>query len=270
MKKCFTINCMRKKEDFIGYDKIISEGLFQGVELFYPYNVDESQAKLYEEEVRKLLNKHQDIEVVLHLPHGGVNNLVNKDGSKNNDIYERMIGAINFANKFNVHKLTLHLGSSFKDDGVSRAMLVDGVILVLKELCDYAKRYKMNVMIENMPRDSELGYSPDEILYIINNVGKDNLKFIMDTGHAHVSSYELSLYVEKLKDYLYHMHFSDNHGISDEHKPIGEGNIDFKSLFIDLKKVKYNELHCLEILFNDYTDLIRYAKKIDEFDYLYK
>ena len=43
MKKCFTINCMRTKADFIEYEKLINEGLFQGVELFFPYNVSLEQ-----------------------------------------------------------------------------------------------------------------------------------------------------------------------------------------------------------------------------------
>ena len=42
----------------------------------------------------------------------------------------------------------------------------------------------MFVMIENMPGSGELWYSPKEILEIINEVNLDNLKFILDTGHA--------------------------------------------------------------------------------------
>lgn len=269
MKKCFTINAMRLPVDFIGYDKIISDGIFCGVELFYPYNVSDEQKKIYGEEVKKLLTKHK-IDVVLHLPHGGTNNLVSPDYSPNEEIIKRMKDAIDFANIYNAKKLTLHLGSAYENLGLSRDKLIDTLIIVLSDLCDYALKYDMKIMIENMPRETELGYGPNEILDIIKRVNKDNLKFIMDTGHAHVSSFNELDYIDILHDYLYHMHFSDNHGISDEHKPIGSGNIDFVKLFKKLNEYKYNNLHCLEILFNDYHDLINYANKIEEFNYLYQ
>lgn len=270
MKKCFTINCMRTREDFIDYDQIITDKIFQGVELFYPYNVDDDQTKLYTEEVTKLVNNHQELEVVLHLPHGGSNNLVTKEYAINDVIIQRMKDAITYASQFRVKKLTLHLGSAYQNYSCDRQKLIDKVIEALNILCDYAKQYEMNVMVENMPRDVELGYSVDELEYIFQNSKKDNLKFILDTGHAHVSSYEVTDYIIRLSKYLYHMHFSDNHGSTDEHKPINTGTIDFVKVFTELNKINYNELHCLEILFNKASDQVGYAKTIEEYNYLYK
>lgn len=263
MKKCFTINCMRTKEDFLGYDKIINDGLFQGVELFYPYNVSEEQRELYTSEVSKLLNKH-NLEVVLHLPHGGANNLINNDYKINQEIVQRMKDAALYASKFNAKKLTLHLGCAFKE--CDRNQLLSAIVLVLQDLCDYVKEYQMNLMIENMPGFNELGYSVDEIYDLIINVDRDNLKFILDTGHAHVSDYKIEDYIIKLSKYLYHIHFSDNDGSCDQHKPINQGNIDFVSVFEHLKLVGYNELHCLEIIFKTYEDLIKYNQDIEQYN----
>ena len=267
MKKCFTINAMRTHDDFLAYDKLISDGLFVAVEIFYPYNVDNKQQKLYQEEVGKLIKKHPNLEVVLHLPHGGINNLVLPNFQRNEEIIKRMKDAMDFARTFGAKKLTLHLGSSYKDEEGYREMLIDALIPVLRELCEYAG--SMNLMIENMPRGNELGYAPLEILDIIKRVNKENLKFIYDTGHAHVSDYQDLDYIDLLKDYLYHIHFSDNSGKTDEHKPIGEGTYDFNGLFRRLNEIKYKELHCLEIIFKDASDLESYAKKIEEFNYLY-
>ena len=267
MKKCFTINAMRTRDDFTSYDKIISDNIFCAVELFYPYNVTSEQATLYEEEVTKLINNHPLLEVVLHLPHGGLNNLVLPNFSRNEEIINRMRDAITFAKKHNAKKLTLHLGSAYNNESEYRQKLINALIPILQELCDYAK--DQNIMIENMPRDNELGYAPLEILDIIKRVNMPNIKFILDTGHAHVSDYKIDDYIITLKDYLYHIHFSDNHGICDEHKPIGSGTIDFTHVFKLLNNIHYNELHCLEILFKDFHDLLSYAKDIEEFNYLY-
>ena len=270
MKKCFTINALREHEDFLGFNSLLDMGLFQGIEIFYPYNVDLQQRILYRDELDNLVKNHNDIEVVLHLPHGGLNNLVNSDYSRNEVIISRMKEAILFGKRYGAKKYTLHLGSAFLEEKVDREKLIDKLVLVLKELAQYGKDNNAILMIENMPRKNELGYSPTEILDIINRVGYENFKFIMDTGHAHVSIYNEEDYIETLGSLLTHMHFSDNHGLSDEHKPIGDGNIDFVKLFTNLKKINYNNLHCLEILFNDYHQLIDYAKKIEEFDYLYQ
>lgn len=263
MKKCFTINCMRTKEDFIGYDKIISDGLFQGVELFYPYNVSAEQRELYTDEVRKLISKH-NLEVVLHLPHGGANNLINNDYSINYEIVQRMKDASDYAHQFDAKRLTLHLGCAFKE--CERQKLLEKIVLVLQDLCDYVSAYGMDLMIENMPGFNELGYGVEEIYDLITESRKDNLKFILDTGHAHVSNYSIEDYIIKLSKHLYHIHFSDNDGSCDQHKPINQGNIDFVSVFEHLKLVGFNKLHCLEIIFKTYEDLIKYNEDIEKYN----
>ena len=147
MKKCFTINCMRTKEDFDSYNELLDQGLFAGVELFYPYNVSPDQQKLYQEKVDKLIKKHSYLDVVLHLPHGGTNDLLNPDGSRNEEIITRMKDAMLFAKEFHTKRLTLHLGNAFKDLNSDRRMLVYNLTKPLQELCDFAGQYKMNVMI---------------------------------------------------------------------------------------------------------------------------
>lgn len=264
MKKCFTINCMRNNNDFDGYEKILRDGTYQAVELFFPYNTNEEQTKLYTERVRKIVDTIKP-EVVLHLPHGHNNDLI---GTGSSVVVQRMKDAIDYAVSFGSKKLTLHLGS-YKEYS-TREDAINDVVNVVRELCEYALPKNANIMIENMPGFNELGYSPEEILYIIKRVNMPNLKFIFDTGHAHCSKYPIKEYIYLLKEYLYHIHFSDNNGERDEHKRVNSGTIDFKELFIALNEINYNELHCMEVIFKEYTDLIEYAKDIDIYDKYYK
>ncbi len=266
MKKCFTINCMRRSEDFDGYEKIIKDGLYQGVELFYPYNTSEGQRALYDTRVKKIIDELNP-EVVLHLPHGHNNDLIGTDSS---EVVKRFKDAISYAHNFGAKKLTLHLGS-YKEYS-TRVDAINDVVLVVKDLCEYAYSINnnLNIMIENMPGFNELGYSPEEILYIIKRVDMPNIKFILDTGHAHCSKYPVKEYINLLKDYLYHIHFSDNNGERDEHKRVNSGTIDFNEVFTELNKIGYKELHCMEVIFKEYTDLIEYAKDIDIYDKFYK
>ena len=265
MKKCFTINCMRKEEDFKGFFLLLESGMYQGVEIFYPYNVSEEQKDFYTKNINYIFSNYKGVEIVMHLPHGHKNSLTNefKDSSM-----ELMKNSIEYTKQFNTKKLTLHLGSVNKDE--DRSEYVKDIIPTLQELCDFASQYNMNVMVENMPGDGELGFSPNELLTIFKNVDRKNIKFILDTGHAYVSGYPLTEFVYLLKDYLYHMHFNDNDGSCDQHKRMHLGTIDFDSLFKALSDINYSELHCMEVIFHNYKDLIDFSQDLDLYEKYYK
>lgn len=253
IKTCFTINQHRTTEEFQTYEELIKQGLFQGIEIFYPYDKTEEQLETYKQNVYKLM-KH-NVEVVLHLPHGFRSDLLNEE--QYDLVLQRFKDAIDFAKLFDVKKLTLHLGS-FNNPSLGRKYFVDKSIEIVKVLASYC--YPMNLMIENMPGYNELGYSPDELKEIIEKSNMDNVKLIFDFGHANVSEYKIEEYLQKLDKYLYHLHISDNNGLSDQHKPIGEGNINYKEIFKLLEN--YNELYCLEIIYKTDKDLINYSNNL--------
>lgn len=255
-KMCFTINQLRKEEEILSYYRLFDKKLFNGIEIFYPINTEEGQYEQYTASIKNLILKYNYLERVLHLPHGKKYSLC--DLSVYQENLQIMKDAADYANQFAVKKLTLHLG--WYDPDLNRDDIISHIIKVLKELCEYVKKYNMYVMIENMPGESEMGYGPDEILQIIKSVDKDNLKFIFDTGHAHVSEYEDTTYLYLLKDYLMHIHYSDNDTTRDQHQRIGSGTIDFNAHFDALSDIKYNELHCLEIIYKTVDDLEQYLE----------
>lgn len=260
MKKCFTINQMRTREEFLSYHKLFDENLYQAVEIFYPYNQSTAQLEQYMHSVAELQTKYPHLEMVLHLPHGLYNGLCLEE-HLNSGSFEVMVAAARFAATFKIKKLTLHLG--LIDTNIDRNVYVEKIIPLLQKLCDIVKTNNQVIMIENMPTNRELGYSPDELLTIIKGVNRSNLKFIYDTGHAHVSEYDDISYLYTLKDYLYHIHYSDNDGSRDAHKELGTGTIDFKCILTTLNEIKYQELHCMEIIYHTVEDLI---KNVNDFE----
>lgn len=255
IRKCFTVNQHRTTAEFIEYDKLIKEGLFQAIEIFFPYDKTKEEFDVYTQNVYNLMKNN--IEVVLHLPFGFRNDLC--DEEEYDVIIQRMKDAIDYSKQFNVEKLTLHLGAC-KKDGVykDREKLVAKSIETVKLLCDYA--YPQNIMIENMPTDAEIGYSPEEIKHIITKSNRSNIKFILDFGHANVSEYKSAIYINELKEHLYHLHINDNDESRDQHKPIGSGNVEFDKLFRMLSD--YKELYCLEIIYKDHNDLRQYENDL--------
>lgn len=258
MRMCFTINQNRKQIEIESYYGLIEDNLFQAIEIFYPINTISGQYEEYTKAMQDLFKRFPHLERVLHLPHGNRYSLCNDDCKENVQI---MLDAIEYAHLFKVNKLTLHLG--YFNPSLPREVYIKKVVPELKTIAKAANKYQMKVMIENMPTKSELGYSPEEILDIINEVDEPNVKFIFDTGHAHVSEYSDTSYLDLLKDYLYHIHYSDNNGSSDQHTYIGNGNIDFKKHFEKLKEINYKELHCLEIIYQNADDLRKYLKEFN-------
>ena len=164
IKRCFTINQNRTTEEFKTYEELIKNNVFQAIEIFYPYRVDKEKAELYTKNIHDLI-KERNVEVVLHLPHGGLDNDLCTGDEEN---IQRFFDAIDYGRQFNATKYTLHLGSSKYEN------YLDNAVRVLKKLCAYTDAY---IMIENMPGYNELGYSPDEIKEIIECTNKENAKF---------------------------------------------------------------------------------------------
>jgi len=255
VKKCFTIYPSRSAEEIKSYELLLKKDYFQGVEIFFPNFLDEKGFNVYTESIKKLQKYHS--EFVMHLPYGPTNDLCNlKIFSK---VLEMIKAAIDYGRVLSVEKFTLHLGYRTE----RREEDLNHIIKVLQDLCDYAK--SSFIMVENMPSEKEIGYSPQELKYILDMVKRQNLKITFDTGHANITPYSFDEYLDVIGKDIKHIHISDNDGKSDQHQKIGSGNIDFKAFLNRL--TTYQGLYCLEILYKDVNDLI--ANSID-FDNVFK
>ncbi|MFA6826970.1 MAG: sugar phosphate isomerase/epimerase family protein [Bacilli bacterium] len=260
MKKCFTINEFRSEEEILSYYYLLDNKLYEAIEIFYPYKATDTQKVIYERAISNLVNHFSNIEVVCHLPFGVNESLV--IDSKCDNTVKLIKEALVFAHKFRVKTTVLHLG---RVDSSNLERITKDVILKLKDLCCFAKRFDIKIAIENMPSNNELGYSPQEIKKIIDLVNQDNLGFIYDTGHGNVSEFSIDDYLDLLKDKLWHIHINDNNEIRDEHKRIGLGNIDFKYFFDKTYQINYNGLYCSEIIYNDVNDLIAFYHDFEKY-----
>ncbi len=263
IRKCFTINPLRTKEEILSYENhLIKTGLFAGCEIFYPYNVSVEQYNDYVEGIKSYM-KYDNFEIVCHLPHGKANNIASYTDLDN--IMERYYNAISFASMFNVHKLTLHPGEL--DGTLSKEEAVKLSIENVKKLAKFASKYDMTIMIENLVGSNELCLNKEEMKNYLSNFNHQVL-MTFDCGHCHASNTinktPINEFVKYLKEYLAHIHLSDNHGIRDEHQALGTGTIDFVSYFKTLKEISYEGLYSSEVLFNSYEDLLLTSKKIDE------
>ena len=165
-----------------------------------------------------------DMNYTVHSPICDLNIAAISDRLREASVREIAATAI-AANKLDIGMMVVHPGLS--------SMAVNGTEEVAAERAKWAMtflekvsdEYGVSLAIENMPEMKFfLGRTADQLARIIDGT---NLSVCLDIGHANTTG-QLDELVEKLGDRIVHVHVHDNHGETDEHLTLGEGNIDFK------------------------------------------
>lgn len=117
----------------------------------------------------------------------------------------------------------------------------------MKELLITAKEYGVTICLENMPMAKFSMAKPEAVLRFVEEIGDDNLKICLDTGHAAMFD-DLSLCdeVRRLGGKLKVLHVHDNKCGKDLHLMPYFGKIDWKAFAASLKEIGYNGVFSLE------------------------
>ncbi len=156
--------------------------------------------------------------------------------------FERFSKTIELAELFKPKAIVFHPGyEKWKFDGDVR-LWFESSLQTWRPLIEQAKESGLTIVIENVYEEN-----PDPLLMLLQEINSKHFRLCFDTGHHHVfSKTPLSLWMEKLGEYLAEVHLHDNHGEMDEHLPIGEGRFDFKELFSLFSRWGLNPIHTLE------------------------
>jgi len=95
----------------------------------------------------------------------------------------------------------------------------------------------MNVLVclENLALTSKpLLVNVEEIQHVLKEINSKKLGLTLDVAHANTTGTPPETYARKLKKQIKHVHLSDNTG-TDNHLPLGLGNIDFQTVLRELK-----------------------------------
>ena len=138
-------------------------------------------------------------------------------------------------------------GGMFK--GEKRQRLLENWIKSLREVIRYADSYGVQIMLENVPLSKGI-HKPEEFKFIVDNV--DGLLVHLDVPHAFTSEGMEGIirYIHLFRDRIAHIHWHDNHGIRDEHLPLGSGLINHKLIVRELKSINYEKTITLEVFTN--------------------
>jgi sugar phosphate isomerase/epimerase len=127
-----------------------------------------------------------------------------------------------------------------------RKDVVEFNIEALKPLAAMAESHGLQLVMENYraPFDSVSTFTT--LLGEVSGLGLH-----LDFGHANFGRDNYDVFCSKLGQHILHVHFSDNRGRSDDHMPLGIGNIDWKKAVASLKAIDYDSTITLEVFCND-------------------
>ena len=117
----------------------------------------------------------------------------------------------------------------------------------MKELLITAKEYGVTICLENMPMAKFSMAKPAAILNFVEEIGDENFKICLDTGHTSVFD-DLSLCdeVRRLGNKIKVLHVHDNKCGKDLHLMPYFGTIDWKAFARSLKDIGYDGVFSLE------------------------
>lgn len=97
------------------------------------------------------------------------------------------------------------------------------------------------------PRMGELVSNTDGFLRLADAVNEENFGILLDTGHQHAQKEILVLSVEKLRDRIGYVHVADNDSTINEHRPLGQGTIDWDNLLLALQKHRFGGYLAIDV-----------------------
>ena len=170
---------------------------------------------------------------------------------------DSMLWAAKEFSKLGAKYFTYHIrGMAARYIGLKHS--IKSQVEVLKRVSDKSNKMGIKLVIEHVT-----GYKDQ--FEILDNFFKKipKLGFHLDVGHANISDSNKNMTPEFLSRYgrrLTHVHFSDNRGRTDDHLPLGVGNIDWKKITDSLKRIDYCGTITLEV-FSEDDDYVKLSLK---------
>ena len=144
---------------------------------------------------------------------------------------ERFDRMVELATAFEAKGVVFHAGYDRRRYGFMKKSWIEKAIETWSPLSSAFRNTGTSLVLENVYE-----HSPDDLLDLFKALERDEVGFCLDTGHqAAFSGASLDRWVQVLGPYLRQLHLHDNRGQEDEHLALGQGSIDFKSLFGAIK-----------------------------------
>ncbi len=120
-------------------------------------------------------------------------------------------------------------------------------IKVFRELAREASEYGINIAVENRLERWIFGWTPKDLILLVEATDPDLVGICLDTGHANIAGIEPASFIRRAGTYIIATHIHDNNGRNDLHMPPLMGNIDWHEVSAALREIGYSKPLICEI-----------------------
>jgi len=164
----------------------------------------------------------------------------------NDKFLPRIKALMDLSKQLDIHKATLHF---WMDKRWAPVDLIRGKLDILSRIVDYGRSSGITVCIENLSERAESFAPAFEAI--------PDLKMTLDIGHAQLLAKQNTSFrfIEEYFPRIAHVHAHDNTGgksVKDDlHLALGEGSVDYRSIFRSLLEKGYDSTITMEVKIQD-------------------
>ena len=131
------------------------------------------------------------------------------------------------ASRLGARTVVFHPGYEYWKYGGMDHLWLDASLQFWPTIIELAEEYEITLALENIYETH-----PGTLHDLLERIDSPRLGHCFDVGHWRLfSDTPLADWFDVLGHRIVHLHLHDNTGEGDEHRPIGEGDIDFEELF---------------------------------------
>jgi sugar phosphate isomerase/epimerase len=193
--------------------------------------------------VRKMLNAAGVEAYSYHPPFEGEYDIAVLDPEKWARAVEMNRQQIRAAAAVGARYMILHPSGPVKPE--DHAAHAKRIVAAVRDLVDTCEETKVDLAMENLPPGymaAEIG----ELMDLVEAAGSTRVGVCFDTGHANVMKLRMSEALAQIGGRLFTIHWHDNDGSGDQHKPPGAGNIDWDDFYAGIDAMGWDRPICPE------------------------
>ncbi|MBS7614682.1 sugar phosphate isomerase/epimerase [Candidatus Bathyarchaeota archaeon] len=202
--------------------------------------IDDGQHAFNESRIKTLkeIVKKRGFATSVHAPFMNVN-IASSSKSVRTSIMSRLKKSIQYSGDLGSRYWVFHPGLQTDVGQFSSELDWKTNLESIRELFDFAEQFGVTATIENGLHPLPfLLKTADDFLRFYKDFGETTLGLTLDIGHANVNN-QINWFFEKLPEKIVHAHLHDNHGKSDEHLGLGDGNVDWQKTVRAFKRISF-------------------------------
>jgi sugar phosphate isomerase/epimerase len=181
----------------------------------------------------------------LHAPFGHDVNLTSPDAGQRRDALERLTRAADALQILGGAYYVVHPGGEDQRWIWEREARLAHSVEGLTRLWEECGRRGLTLVVET-PLPHLLGGQPEDFARVLERLPVEGTGVCLDTSHTSLGGFLFEV-IERFGPRLVHVQASDNHGVTDDHLPPGEGRIDWRHVLSSLARVGYRGALMLEV-----------------------